>query len=247
VPDIAGALAKKIGPLPGYAWGALAAVGVWWFFIRGKSAASGATTNAAAAGSQLSSGYGLGYAQGIQAAGPPAPAGSTPQQSRVVLIAPAGEPGSAHKVAVWAAPSTSSGQLAVYPAGTTLPTNGPPVQGTTFGPYYDLPQSDQWVPVTTEDGHSGYVWAPATALAAAAAAIGGAIGGGRPAGSRSANLMHHAHPLVGARVPYQYHVRAVGGPGNHAREVHRVATQAGVHPARLMMLNPTPTGFIRVA
>ena len=60
-------------------------------------------------------------------------------------------------------------------------------------------------------------------------------------------MWHESHPLVGAPVPYGHFVRAVGGAANHRREIHRVASQAGVHPARVAMLNPHPTGMIRVA
>jgi hypothetical protein len=241
----ASVLTKKIGPLPAYAWGGLAAGAIWWFLIRGKTGASSTgTTNAAASGSALNSGYGLGYAQGVQA-NPPPSAPSTTSKNRVVLIAPAGEPGPNHKVAVWSAPSTSSGQVGVYPAGTTLDANGPAVQGTSFGPYYDLPQSDQWVPVTTPDGRQGYVWGPATAIAAAVAAIGGAA---RSIGSRSATLMSAHHPLITAPHPLPHFVRKVGGAANHSGEVARVSKQAGVHPARMMMLNPDPnTSYLRVA
>lgn len=242
--DIAGALTRKIGPLPGWAWGGLAAVGVWFFFLRGKPSAA-ATPNAAAAGSQLASGYGLGYAQGLQSAGPPSGAAST--------TTPAASPGRrGHTVpAPPGFPSAGYGAIPIYdspqmqnivgwaPFDQDLTVTGPAVNGRK------LPSGQSaWYPIDW-GGTPGFVSGDSFA-SFAQSAVGG-IGGGRPAGSRSAHLMHHAHPLVGARVPYQFHVRAVGGPMNHANEVHRVALQSGVHPARIMALNPTPTGFIRVA
>lgn len=230
-------LTQKIGPLPGWAWGGIAAVGVWWFFLRGKTGAS-TTTNAAAAGSQLSSGYGLGYAQGVQANPPPPPATKPGGPSTFTP--------NLGQVGVWLFGSPSftgqSGVKGVAAPGTSLPSAGPAVTGASYTDPFGNGPSNLWQPVTY-NGQTLYAFAPQ--LAAVGAAPG--IGGGRPAGSRSANLMHHAHPLVGARVPYQFHVRAVGGLANHTREVHRVALQAGVHPARIMMLNPVPTGFIRVA
>ena len=74
----------------------------------------------------------------------------------------------------------------------------------------------------------------------------GGIGGGS-VGSRSATLFAGHHPLARVAHRYPHFVRAVGGAPNHTREVHRVAQQSGVHPARLMMLNPEPTGWLRVA
>lgn len=76
---------------------------------------------------------------------------------------------------------------------------------------------------------------------------GAAVGGPASVGSRSATLMHYAHPLLTRRVVYSHFVRAVGGPAAHKAEVHRVAGQAGVHPARLEALNPVYTGKIRIA
>ena len=231
---ISSALTQKYGPLPGWAWAG--ALGIGAFFLLPRLTKTGTSTgaqNASAAGSQLSSGYGLGYAQGLQAAGPPTTPTATPK-SRVVLTA---RPGYANNaVAVWSAPTIASSQLGQYPSGTTLDA-GQVVQGGEWS------GSSSWRQVTTPSGQTGYVWDPD----AVALGTGGGRGGPVSIGSRSANLMHYAHPDIGARVPYTYHLRAVGGAPNHSREVYRVAQQAGVHPARIAMLNPEPTGFIRVA
>ena len=52
-------LTRKVGPLPGWAWAAMAGVGVWYFFLRGKT--SGST---AAASTLSSSPYGQTSAAG---------------------------------------------------------------------------------------------------------------------------------------------------------------------------------------
>lgn len=225
MPDIGSALTQKIGPFPGWAWAGLVAVGAWYFFLRGKS---GATPNAAAAGSQLQSGYGLGYAQGLQAAGPPAAPTTQTSGTPPALNWHFGPPTSPN----WVWRLTPSGTAAWQqntgsaPNFTLQPSNSPP---PSWLPQYSY-QIAEIPPGQTLQNY-----------------LGGVGGAAKSIGSRSARLMHDAHPLIGARVPYQYHVRAIGGPANHAREVHRVALQSGVHPARLMALNPTPTGYIRVA
>jgi hypothetical protein len=106
----------------------------------------------------------------------------------------------------------------------------------------------------TELQHLGYNWhalqghpgaAPPDLGASSAAGLGG--GRAHARGGRSADLMAGHHPLMRA-VPLRAHwVKAVGGPSNHHAEVARVARQAGLHPARLLALNPRATGFIRVA
>lgn len=79
------------------------------------------------------------------------------------------------------------------------------------------------------------------------AARGGAGIGGGSIGSRSAVLMTPFHPDLGRTVRYPQLVLAAGGPAAHRSELHRVAAQAGVHPARLIALNPHYRGLIRVA
>jgi hypothetical protein len=76
---------------------------------------------------------------------------------------------------------------------------------------------------------------------------GAGVGGPASIGSRSATLWSAHHPTLSAPHRYPHFVRSIGGAPNHTREIARVAEQAGVHPARLLMLNPEPTGYIRVA
>jgi hypothetical protein len=233
--NIGASLGKKLGPLPTWAWLGLVGVGAWYFLLRGKVG----TPNAAASGSALNSGYSLGFAQGQQAAAPgaPGPAPGGPASSPVNasdwkragsgwLYAPNGVEGTFVLAGQQYYHLTDPGAANAYSQAGGV---------TYFFPAPGLPAPYPWgTPTGATPGTAIYGVRPAVG-------VGGArIGGPAAIGSRSANLWHHAHPLVGARVPYSYHVRAVGGAPNHAREVHRVATQAGVHPARIMMLNPDP-------
>lgn len=229
--DATSVLTRKIGPLPAWAWvGGLGAVA--WFVLRGRTPATGATTpNAAAAGTDLQSGYGLGYAQGLQAAPPGAAPTAPPSTKRSATI-------TGDAAGVFVSPTSKSPVIAVLPKGTPATVIGPSVSGETWGGV------SYWVPVDY-GGQQGYV---AGALIRVEQAVGGAIGGAaKSVGSRASWLWHDAHPGIGQSVRMPHYVRAVGGPGNHGREVSRVARRSGVHPARVAMLNPVPTGWIRVA
>jgi len=122
--------------------------------------------------------------------------------------------------------------------GSHVTAMGPPQQGRSVPGRGNL-----WIPLT----NGGWIFAGDVI-----GGVGG-VGGPRTArkhamGSRAAApIWSDAHPLVGGPVRYPHYVQAVGGPANHGREVARVARQAGVHPARVAMLNPTWTGRIRIA
>lgn len=75
------------------------------------------------------------------------------------------------------------------------------------------------------------------------------LGGPKSIGSRSKVLWHNggAHPALRRDPAFPQYVRAVGGPAGHVAEVHRVAAASGVHPGRLLALNPFHTGRIRIA
>lgn len=75
---------------------------------------------------------------------------------------------------------------------------------------------------------------------------GSGMGGPKSVGSRSAVTMWHGHPLLKSPMRSTQLLRAVGGPAAHTQNVHRVAAQAGVHPARVLALNPFHTGTIRL-
>lgn len=244
---ITGALTQKYGPLPGWAWAGVAAAGAWLLLPRLRGAAGTTSSTTSASGPSSDSVYGLGYAQGLQAAGPAASANpvgaiASAVQSMVTLK---GRPGYRTDasgraiIGIWRIPGTSGGEVTELTEGTSLQSAGQPVEGELYS------NSKFWQPVRLSDGSVGYVWAPDTIVATQSTT--GGVGGPGAMGSRSADLMSPWHPLVTAHHSYPHFVRAVGGAPNHSREVVRVAQQAGVHPARLMMLNPDPTGWVRVA
>jgi hypothetical protein len=212
-------LTRKYGPLPGWAWAGAAALGAWFLIpkLTGSKSGTTGTANAAASGSQLSSGYGLGYAQGLQAAQVAQPAQSS------VTTSPTQSQATVPSFQQWLLTGVTGQRQDL-------------AQAIAGGRWNDL--TGQYAKETAQLESSGAV--PGT---------GGPISVGGPGakGSRSAFLMAGHHPLIKMPPRHEYFVRAVGGPGNHTREVARVAQQAGVHPARLMMLNPNPGGYIRVA
>lgn len=246
MPDVGSALRGRILGIPNVIWLGGVAFGIYWFFLRGKGKAA-TTPQAAAAGSQLASGYGLGFAQGQQAA---------QAQAQAPTTAPG--PTAAAPPALW--------QFGpILPVGTPVVWQATPVGSANFqrntggtwpgGIRPGTPDPD----TDSKLGQFGWQWAKVPSgftseSYASALNSPGAVGGGGPIrkhaiGSRSANLMHDAHPLIGAPVRYAHYVR-VGGPRHaaaHHANIQRVAAQAGVHPARVAMLNPVPTGLIRIA
>lgn len=242
-------LTRQIGPLPGWAWGGLVAFGAWFFFLRGKTGTSSTgTANAAASGSQLSSGYGLGYAQGLQAASANQPPAAATASGQPAVFTGAGTlsltGNQSGTSAIRSAPDSRAPVVTQAPVGTKITVNptGSPDPNSQFG---------QWYQVVSGPGAGSWAWGPDISLQAAVggalAGIGGAVRKHAIGSRAAAPVWHDAHPLVGAPVRYAHYVRAVGGPGNHRREVARVAQQAGVHPARIAMLNPHYTGRIRIA
>lgn len=232
-----------------------AALGVWFLFLRGR--ATGPTSKAGTSPSgQATTDYSLGYAQGQQAATANQQASSSAQassssQSQCPPDTPVNladwRRSSAGFAITWEyAPSGSYGTFIRNCVAYSHIESGAAVQQilSQGGKVYFFPTPGNPIP-----GNLGSVW-QATPLTGQGAGVTPGVGGPsrhRAAGSRSHFEWHDAHPMVGGRVPYPHYVAAVGGPANHVREVHRVARQAGVHPARVLMLNPEHTGRIRVA
>ena len=247
----------------------VAAVGIWFFFLRQKGpAAPLGTRGAVTPTGQATTDYSLGYAQGIQAAPQPPPA--APQGPPAPTLPPGSFKAGATGQTVW------SGHL--YRWAVTGPNQGPEVAVSTmklsgrvsdqigrlvyFNP--NIPSDSLgdrvWFLGLTDGGFELPAWGtapwpppylgpvPQDALATnTGTGVGGPAARKFHSGSRSSHEWHDAHPLVGARVLYPHYVRAVGGPARHVHEVHRVARQAGIHPARVLMLNPQHTGRIRIA
>jgi hypothetical protein len=149
-------------------------------------------------------------------------------------------------------PNPSSSQ----PGAQGLPgLQGPPGPAGTSGglPHVDpnpksrALQTDVgwWDPATNQVWTSGQGWHPRGGAGGGDDGVGGATRG-RSIGSRSSNLMWHGHPAIKRNVKVTQTVRGLGGPAGHVAHVHAVAGQTGVHPARLLALNPHYSGVIRI-
>ena len=228
-------LTQRIGPLPLWVWGGLAAVGVWFFFLRGKAGTGQQAQQGLTQGTD--SAYGLGFAQGQQAATASAQPASATATGSTITVGNSNGAG----VPVWSYNVAQQGVIGRVPDNTTLPL-------VSAAPGFHMGEPGYLVKF---GGGTGWV-SGSNVISTQQGQGQGQPGQGGPArkhgiGSRSSNMWHDSHPLIGAPVKYPHYVRAVGGPRAHAHEIHRVARQAGVHPARIAMLNPVPTGMIRVA
>ncbi len=229
------ALTTKVGPFPGWAWAGLLAAGLFllWPHIAGGSAGSSSTST-----SPLDP-------------GPPGEAGPQGPAGEAGVAGPAGEAGAAGQrgapgVTGFAVP-TAGGPWAAYNNRTGAKVAGPSTDFVgvwTIAAKAALSSPD---PIRVKNKAGATVaWFPAASSAAAAS--GGGVGGPRAIGSRSAVLMTHFHPDLSRTVHYPQLIRGVGGPHSaHVAAVHRAAAGAGVHPARLLALNPFSRGIIRVA
>jgi LysM repeat protein len=233
VGQIKGALTQKIGPFPGWAWAGLTAVGLFvlWPHLKGmfgSGTAAPATTDNTYGDT---SGY-QPYPQPRPGASPPAPA---PVNPPLPVPAPA-----------------------VNPQPPPPPPPTPPrykthtvVSGDTLWGIAQkyLGAGSRWPEIWAlshfRSGNPNLIF-PGE-IAVLPIAVGGAGMGGARIGSRSADPMAYFHPDLN-RVPrYPQLVKAAGGPANHRAELERVAAAMGIHPARLIALNPHYRGLIRVA
>lgn len=219
------ALTKKYAGVPGFILAGVAGLGIF-LIVKMHGASSAAAASGPSSPSSVAQDYtpgtppsaGRDYPLGRDNQGPfPAPNPLPPGGS----WGP-GRPGSAPGVTPpW--PSSN---------GTAPPARGP----VWYGPAASFPEH-------VKEYRKLHPGQPDPVYGGLHAGVGGPVS----VGSRSASLMHGAHPLLKRRVVYTHFVRAVGGPGAHEGEIHRVAKAAGIHPARLQALNPTYTGRIRIA
>ncbi len=226
---IKGALTKKYGPLPGYAWAGIVAVAAWFIVPRisgmfGSSSSS--STAPPGTPSQPAGAVAYGYPGWPGAAGPPGPAGA---------------PGA----------SGTSGSAPPPPAGHPAVRQYTVQRGDTLWGIAQkfLGNGSRWPEIfrasTLRSGDPNLIY-PGEVVNIP---IGGGIGGaprGRSIGNRRSELMTAHHPDLKQPVRYTQTLAAIGGPGNHVASVHAVAARAGVHPARLLALNPHYSGVIRI-
>lgn len=177
----------------------------------------------------------------------------TPARVPVASVPPASDPGLCGPGQYW------DGSRCVFPPGSTAPNAPsmqppripPPPVGTPAGAGSTVPTAPIGDPTNYGPCGAFYSVALGRNMPRGSGAPGdpGCGGMGGPAiGSRGSHLWHTGgHPLHKEQPIFPHYVRARGGAKLHHAEIHRVARQTGVHPARLMALNPRYTGVIRVA
>jgi LysM repeat protein len=236
VNQVTGALTKKYGPLPGYAWAGIAAVAVWLAvpFLKKLTGGSSSSTTTPGVPSQPAGAVSYGYPN----PGPPGPTGAQ------------GDPGAAGAPG---APGTNAAPNPSPPPAASQPQyrQYTIVSGDTLWGIAQkfLGNGSRWPEIYRashlRSGDPNLIF-PGEVVNVP---IGGGMGGassGRSIGNRRAQLMSPHHPDLKNPVRTTQTVAAVGGPANHVANVHAVAARAGVHPARLMALNPHYSGVIRI-
>lgn len=233
--QIKASLTQKLGPFPGYVWAGIAILGgiVVLPMLKGRLGATSASTSASSGQVDPS------VIQGP--AGPPGASGAT---------GPAGPPGPSGLPA-------SSGAVAQPPPQPPAPkyrqytiVHGDTLWGIAqrfLGNGSRWPEIYRASSLRSGDPNLIYPGEVVNIPQGGGDGMGGATRGrGRSIGSRSAQLMSPWHPDVKRSVKITQTVRGVGGAAGHRTHVHAVAAQAGVHPARLLALNPHYSGVIRV-
>jgi len=231
VNQITGALTKRYGPLPGYAWAGIAALAAWLIIprLKGLTGSSSSTVPPPGTPSQPAGAVSYGY---------PGPAGPP---------GPQGVPGTAGAPGANAAPNPPPPTSPAAPQYRQYTI----VSGDTLWGVAQkfLGNGSRWPEIFRashlRSGDPNLIY-PGEVVNVP---IGGGVGGatrGRSIGNRRAQLMSAHHPDLKQPVRYTQTLAAVGGPGNHVASVHAVAARSGVHPARLLALNPHYSGVIRI-
>lgn len=225
--QIKGALTNRIGPFPGYVWAGIVVVGAF-VLLRGRSlvgSSSGSNAGVAAPSPGPSA---------IQ--GPPGPAGIPGLQGPP---GPSGAPGAA----ATAPPAPAAARFRQYTiqSGDTLWG----IAQRFLGSGSRWPEIYRASSLRSGDPNLIFPGEVVNIPLGGGDGVGGATRG-RSIGSRRATLMSPWHPDVKRSVRVTQTLRGLGGPAGHTAHVHAVASSTGVHPARLLALNPHFTGVIRV-
>lgn len=221
--DIKAALTQKVGPFPGFVWVGIIAVGGWLLLKARGSRGTSSGTPIYAPGPP-----GVGP-QGVQ--GPPGPAG-------------VGVPGSSPGGSVAGSPPIYSSAPGPGPLGELWAAAQAAILGYSPNPntnpgitFYPVGYAG---PITGYSNGKPYLDPSVGALPQAG------VGGPKSIGSRRAQIMAAHHPDLKRSPGIPHVVQAIGGPATHFANVHRIARAAGVHPARLLTLNPHHTGLIHI-
>lgn len=223
--QVKAALTRKVGPFPGWAWAAIAAAGIWLVLPHLKGPANSATSTTPVQGDPGAPGV----AGAPGAAGTPGAPGASagPPASPPPAPAPSPPPTAQHKTHIVVSGDTLWGIAQTYLG-----------NGSRYPEIFALSHFRSGNPNLIYPGEVAVLPLDAT---------GGGIGGPSPSiGNRRAWLMSPHHPDLAKTVRYPQLVRAIGGPAAHTANVHKVAAQTGIHPARLLALNSHYRGLIRI-
>jgi hypothetical protein len=255
-----GALKKKYFGIPGYVLAGVAIVAGVVFFPKITAGLSGASSTGSSSGSgtgQLpgdtgQAAAGAGAAPGSAAAAAQDSGTSLSGQYTDVTSPPGGYLAPQGGDSVQQALADNSGyynvnsatQASYIPSSVGAQNSG--ISATSGSPSdtSSAPQAAPAAPVPDQNA------APPVQTENSSSPAGSQLpqGGPNPSvGSRSADLWEDHHPYHRRVLAYPQFVRAIGGPANHNREIHRIAKQVGLHPARLFQLNPKPGPLIRIA
>lgn len=228
--DVSGVLQTKIAGVPVWVAGLVIVGGV--LVVRqlgifpgfGQNSPSGVATTP---NQGIPSGFVPASEVGISA---PSPSPATASQPFLGMIGPQPAGYNAPGVQYFssAAPTNTLGYI---PWGASFNITGPPVQGAAQLDHPGGSASTTWYPISFQ-GQTGWLNQIAIGSYSGTPPVGQ---GGAGAGSKTAVLMHHGHPLLKQRIRFPHYV--VAGRGGASSSVHGVAHAAGVHPARLMALN----------
>lgn len=228
--QIKGALTNRIGPFPGYVWAGIAVVGAY-ILLRGKPLFGSSSSGSTAPG-QVSPSAIQGPPGAPGAAGPAGPQG------------PAGPAGSSPAAASAPPPAPRFRQYTIQPGDTLWGI------AQRF-----LGNGAQWPQIyrasNLRSGDPNLIYPGEVVNIPVGGGDGDGVGGGtrgrnRSIGNRRAQLMSPWHPDIKRSVKVTQTLRGMGGAGGHTSHVHAVAASTGLHPARLLALNPHYSGVIRV-
>jgi hypothetical protein len=233
--QIKGALTNRIGPFPGYVWAGAVIVGL---FVVSRLRGGGLSGSNAGVNAPLPGPSAIQGAPG--AAGPAGPQGIPGIPG---LQGPPGPPGSSPAAAPAPQPAAPRFRQYTIQSGDTLWGIAQRFLGNG-GRWPEIYRAS-----SLRSGDPNLIFPGEVVNIPVGGGGGDGVGGptrARSIGSRSSSLMWQGHPALKRNVKVTQTLRGLGGPDGHVAHVHAVAASSGVHPARLLALNPHYSGVIRV-